>query len=74
MMSTTTTRVPVMDASGGLFAMMAATGIHDHNNRAMLQEVLEVEDEDKSDSNEESDNNKESNSNEESVDPGCVRK
>eukprot|EP00957_Ditylum_brightwellii_P163945 12481782-Ditylum_brightwellii.AAC.1 len=46
MKSTTTTRVPVMDASGGLFAMMAAAGIHDHNNRAILEEeVIEVEDE-----------------------------
>eukprot|EP00957_Ditylum_brightwellii_P128666 9814937-Ditylum_brightwellii.AAC.1 len=50
---------------------MAATGIHDYNNRAMLQEeVIEVED--KRNSNEENDNNEESNK--ESVNTGCVHK
>eukprot|EP00957_Ditylum_brightwellii_P205317 15343337-Ditylum_brightwellii.AAC.2 len=61
--------------------MKTAAGIHDHNNKDILEEeVIEVEDEsdsnetsdsnEKSDSNEESDNNEESD--EESVDPGCV--
>eukprot|EP00957_Ditylum_brightwellii_P133144 10151511-Ditylum_brightwellii.AAC.1 len=68
--STTTTRVPVMDASGGLFVMIAAAGIHDHNNRTVLQdEAIEVENQ--SNSNEDSDNDDDSDeeSDEESVNP-----
>eukprot|EP00957_Ditylum_brightwellii_P180139 13721940-Ditylum_brightwellii.AAC.1 len=61
-----------MDVSGGLFAMIAAAGIHYHNNKAMLQdEVIEVED--KIDTNEKSEINEESDKgcDEESVDQGC---
>eukprot|EP00957_Ditylum_brightwellii_P172693 13146496-Ditylum_brightwellii.AAC.1 len=75
--STTTSRVPVMVASGGLFTMVAVTGIHDHNIRAMLQdEAIKVEVE--SESNEESDKEigeesgeeSDKESNKESVDQG----